>query len=277
MCPSTTINAVNESALTTLHYPVLVAGTGNQTAKITPLSSTGSLIYVPSTGNFGIGRVPNSTTKLAISGNSLFSGNHSQTGGVSIGGEANVNGGANVGGDVTIRPNGINEIGFWSAYWTEFTPNQNIDIDLTGLIPSPYSGPALDSYGTSIFQDTYGNVCEFTLHNVFETYDSNTGNTTYVKGAAQDVMVIRAVYQVATGFTTWQVNNASTTVGVNTVYGVAQITGRPTGGWAQVIATAATASVDGTITLRLRSHTTADTARYFYTSYNSLYMRMFHG
>ena len=45
--PSTVINAANDTSAT-VHYPVFVAGTGNQTARIR--NAVNALSYVPSTG-----------------------------------------------------------------------------------------------------------------------------------------------------------------------------------------------------------------------------------
>lgn len=136
--------------------------------------------------------------------------------------------------------------------------NQTQDFDLLSGVYSNEFGPFLGFEGNP-------NAAEIILTVERNEFNLSTSLDSNLRGAYRLPIVIRK-FQNASSYIGYTVNNAASD-NITTAFGLGLASGEPAAGWGSIIATRETVSADGTLILRLRGHTTADTANLFYTSY----------
>lgn len=118
------------------------------------------------------------------------------------------------------------------------------------------------------------NTLEVIATVVHDVFDFNTFLTTVYPGSYQESFLINSPYSSVNNSYSYTINNvANTTNPINAI--ADQLTNKPTNGWVSLVCTNGTTETDGSLILRLKSHTAADTETLFYNTAIYVTLKMY--
>jgi hypothetical protein len=137
---------------------------------------------------------------------------------------------------------------------------------------------SIDDYDLGLYDiriGEIGNTLDIVANVTVERYDLINGSFTYFNGNYRESFLVNQVYNSTFDAYSYRVNNAASAANVVTTI-IDQATSKPAAGWVQLCCTdTAATGIDGSLFLRLRSHTSADTQQYYYYTYMRVFIESY--